>query len=865
MADDIASLGIRIDSSQAKSAAADLDRLSASGARAERSAAGIESAFAGLRGVLGGVSAALVVRRIVESADAWSNLTSRLKLATDAAGDFATAQAAIFDISQRTRVGLEQTTDLYASLARSTEDLGVSQSEVLGVTETINQALVVSGRNAQSAAAALVQLGQGFASGTLRGEELNSVLEQAPRLARAIADGLGVPIGQLRKLGQEGELTASKVFQALQRSAGDIQREFARMPLTVQQASTQAANSLLKFIGAVNETSGATASLAGVISGAASAISELADEVSKAARGEESVSGLASAFVGLSDLASAAGEAIGYTLDRVGEAVGLITDNTKEWGLSWEVVVDTVKVVWLNVKFVLEAIGREIAAVEAQLQALARLDFSGFSAISDAVTEDGKRAREELDKTVAAILATDSRLERRQLAAFNDMTANERQRLEGRLAPPRRRPGSGDDGKNADAIRKAQLAADLADYKRALQQFTAAFSANEAILDARRSAGLVDEKAYYDAKIGFVRLNTEAEVRALQQEKARLERENRRLTGKKDGDDRIKNLARIRDVQAEIDRLNVETAGKVEVLAIQQTAALEQVRIAYESAKAAADLYLQSIANANRRDLDGMGQGRLQREIDGRRNQRDDQLINRTADLNSQLRANQITQEQYDSYLQIEKDAHAAALEEDQRYWSEKLKKQGDWAVGASEALRNYLDDAHDVSSQVESLFTNAFQGMEDALVEFIKTGKLDFKSLADSIVADIARIIVKQQIANAVAAASEYFKGSSFGQAAGSFFSGLLGGRANGGPVQAGGLYEVNERGTPEVLSVGGRDFLMMGATGGNVKPTAAGAARTINVTNQFTINGPVDRRTQTQMAAEAAAAVSRAAARVS
>jgi tape measure domain-containing protein len=371
-------LTLAVDSRQVRTAASDLDRFSAAGRKTETATQGVARSFVGLRGALGGVSAALAARAIIQSADAYSNLNARLRLVTKSATEFAAAQKGVFDIAQGTRTGLTETADLFGSLSRATEELGVSQDAVLGVTETINQALQVSGTSAQGAAAALVQLGQGFSAGALRGEELNSVLEQAPRLARAIADGLGVPIGKLRELGAAGELTAEKVFKALEGSAEQLQREFNGLPLTVGAATTQASNSLIKLIGALDETTGASGGLASAIGGVAGFIGDLADEIGRLNSG------------GLIDLST---------------GVGLIAANVT-------IATTAVKVFAANVSFTLGGIGREFAAIFAQiglvaevlatppgdLIATARRNWRAFNAISEAVKEDGVRARRELDQ-----------------------------------------------------------------------------------------------------------------------------------------------------------------------------------------------------------------------------------------------------------------------------------------------------------------------------------------------------------------------------------------------------------------------------------------------------------------------------------
>jgi tape measure domain-containing protein len=277
---EVTQLVLSVDSRQVKNASGDLDRLSRSGQSAEKEAGALTRAYQGFGRAIGAVGLAVFSREVIQAADAYKNMNSRLQLVTSSMAELATAQQGVFDISQRTRVGLGETTDLFTSLARSTKTLGVSQEDLLKVTEGINQALIISGTSASSAQAALVQLGQGFASGTLRGEELNSVLEQVPRLSQAIADGLGVPQGELRKLGQEGQLTAEKVFRALQKSSTSLKDEFSKMPLTVEQATTQVGTSISRLIGIIDKATGATGLLASAISGIALGVDNLIDQAS---------------------------------------------------------------------------------------------------------------------------------------------------------------------------------------------------------------------------------------------------------------------------------------------------------------------------------------------------------------------------------------------------------------------------------------------------------------------------------------------------------------------------------------------------------------------------------------------------------
>lgn len=262
MSVDIATLGIKVDSSDIRGATSELKILVEVGTKAERATDGLKNSFGGLKTAIAGLGLGALLREAGQLADTYSNIRGRLSLVTSGTADLANVTQKLFDSAQRARVSFEATTDLYSSLARSTKALGTSQTDLLAVTETINKALIVSGASAATAEGALTQLGQGFASGTLRGDELNSVLEGTPRLAQAIADGMGVTVGQLRKLGGEGKITGETVFNALKGQKDAVEAEFAKMPVTIGQSFVQLRNEILKYVGEADTAGGTSAAFA---------------------------------------------------------------------------------------------------------------------------------------------------------------------------------------------------------------------------------------------------------------------------------------------------------------------------------------------------------------------------------------------------------------------------------------------------------------------------------------------------------------------------------------------------------------------------------------------------------------------------
>lgn len=211
---------------------------------------------------LGGQLLSGTIGDVTRTADAYENLAARIRLVSGEGAAFDAAFQGVFDVATRTSSALESTGTLFARIAQAGKDIGVSNQQALALTETINQAVQVSGASAASSDAALTQLIQGLQSGVLRGEEFNSVMEQAPRLATALADGLDVPIGQLRRLAETGQLTSTTVIQALRSQSEAVAKEFGALPATVGRAITNLSTEWTRFIGITNGSTGATTVIA---------------------------------------------------------------------------------------------------------------------------------------------------------------------------------------------------------------------------------------------------------------------------------------------------------------------------------------------------------------------------------------------------------------------------------------------------------------------------------------------------------------------------------------------------------------------------------------------------------------------------
>lgn len=214
-----------------------------------KSVGNTEKSFSSLTKVASALAAAISVQQIAEYGNAWVTVNNKLANSVRANEQLADVTQRVFNISQDTRSSLEATATLYGRLERSTRSAGTSTADLIKLTTTINKGLAVSGATTEEASSTMTQLSQALASGVLRGEEFNSISENGSRLAVALADSLGVTIGQLRGMAAQGKLTTEVVVNGLLKQSDAIAKEFANTALTMGQAFTVATNNITKFVG----------------------------------------------------------------------------------------------------------------------------------------------------------------------------------------------------------------------------------------------------------------------------------------------------------------------------------------------------------------------------------------------------------------------------------------------------------------------------------------------------------------------------------------------------------------------------------------------------------------------------------------
>lgn len=275
-----------------------------------------------LRNAFAFLGGALLVRELIELSDAFTNVQNRLRIVTSGVDGLNEATEELLRISNDTRVSFTATAELYTRTALAVRELGRSQEETLQFTESLNQAVILSGASAQEAQAGLIQLSQGLASGALRGDELRSVLEQLPVVADVIAKSMGVTRGELRELGKEGEITAEVILDAFKAARRELEGNFAKTVPTIGQSFTVLKNNLIVLVGGFQDTS--------------SSLSELILIVADAVEHFDDLLGILTNLGGVGKKVRESLHEIRVGLDEIDEAIAITEKSTATVGGTLE-------------------------------------------------------------------------------------------------------------------------------------------------------------------------------------------------------------------------------------------------------------------------------------------------------------------------------------------------------------------------------------------------------------------------------------------------------------------------------------------------------------------------------------------------
>lgn len=301
---------------------------------------------------------------LINLSDTWTQTTARLDRMNDGQQTTPEVQTMIFQAAQRSRGDYQDTADMAAKLGTLAGDAFDSTAEVVAFTEQINKQFALAGTSVQGAQAAMLQLTQAMSSGVLRGEELNSILEQAPTITKSIADYMGVTIGEMRNLASEGQITADVVKAAVFSAAEETNAAFEAVPLTFGQAMTMVKNEGLNalrpvleelnaflnsdigrdalngFIAAVRMGGGMLLWLVQLVESGAQFIADHWETVSNLLI--SLAGGVAAAMAVSAAITAASWLAANWPLVLIAGTVALVIYKAREMGATWEEIGSTV-------------------------------------------------------------------------------------------------------------------------------------------------------------------------------------------------------------------------------------------------------------------------------------------------------------------------------------------------------------------------------------------------------------------------------------------------------------------------------------------------------------------------------------------
>lgn len=741
-------------------------RLAAVGTTASASAQGVNL----LRSALGALGGALVLRQMLRMADSFTLIQNRLRLVTTGTENLTDVTKELLDISNRTRTAFQSNAELFNRVALASKELGVEQKQLLEFTESLNQAVILSGASATEASAGLIQLSQGLASGALRGDELRSVLEQLPAVADVIAKELGVTRGELRKMGQEGAITADIVLRAFANAREELKERFGTTVATVGQGFEVLKNNVIAFVGRLNQSVGATqtigralawvaenielvaklmgaAGLTGAVFLATSAIHAFTAAIAANPLGallvaltyavsllvmfRNDIKLSRNSIVSLGDFAAA-------TWERMREGAAVLMDLLRS-ALPW--LTDAWKTLFGDLEFSLEGFIRGSArALDKYIgfwTAVINVIKALWSGLGPAL----------LDLTISMMNGIIGIVEKglnRILGAFGALAS----KLPGRFGAAFEGLGEGQILPRIDNVAEGALEgldkAIVDGYAQGFESVTIfedavndLFDRAEVIAQERLANQTLTDAGGPTAPTGDGAPTSQGQSRALQLINKEINEQIELL--------RMSNAER--KIQGELRKKGV---ALIPAERAQYEALLRQHQVITQVSKA-----LDQVRGA---------------EID---------LAAAQAELNTQVEAGVITlAEAKQAYALLQDEVNATSLTVQ---------------AGFQRGLNQIGRTINDFASQTEATLVNAFSSAEDALVDFVTTGKVDFKSMVDSILGDLTRLLFRMALVKALGGAGG---GGALGAVAGAFG----GGRQHGGGVEPGKFYMTGEDG-PELF----------------------------------------------------------------
>lgn len=755
------------------------------------------------------LAAAMAAVKSAQMADEMRMLAAKVEVAAGSFESGASAMASLVSMSRITQTSVEANAEVFTRLNQSMLQMGGTQADTLRMTELLGKAIRVSGASAVEAKAAMLQFGQAMGSGKLQGDELRSLMETAPYLMQKLAQGIGVPIGALKKLGEEGKLTADVVANAFTKAATQIEADFQKFPQTLAAVMAAMEDAAKRANEKFDELSGASVAATGAAKGLGDVLDSLADQFG-AANTEAGSLGRNVAIKGWADTTRTA---ISYLVDGA------------------DVLWQTVSVLGRNVSYVFSGIGREIGGIGAQVTAVLRGDFAGAVAIGDAMASENEARKKELDASDKRALGRAKLAGQAMRDAWDAGAGGGRgvvnpQQAQSQLKAPKDTASEKKAADEAKKITSKALAAQVyydglvAENKTALEK-----------IDAEEQKALTENQK---------RRNDDGANAAIY-EKAKLEIQRRFNY------ERLQLTRKTADELAAIEDRNMQASAEARII-LTDSAEQKISLIREESIRKAEAGYKQGRLTFE--ESETAKTSAIQKAIEDQRalqlNRQSTQL--QTLQIKSTTSGGAQDQE---NYVQAKAAADMAAVEAARLLDLENSQIYADQKVAIEAKMHQDIDAIRSNANQAALTSSSDIFG---SLASIAKSGAGEQSGIFKALFAaqkafSIAQSIVSIQtgIANAAALPFPANLGAMAGVAAAtagivSTIAGanISGGRQYGGPVSASNLYRINEKGAPEMFTAANGNQYMMPTTSGRV--TAAdqvGGGMSVNIVVNNTAPG--------------------------
>lgn len=693
----------------------------------EKSLKGLASTGQGVTTALSGLFTAATVKSFTDLADAATNLQNKLNLVKQQ-GQTSTD---VFNLMAKTAMTLgsplEDVGNLFFRIANSTKDLGLAQTTQLRVTELLSKAFQTNGLSAAEAGSAMTQFSQALAKGTLNGDELNSILENAPPIAQAIADKFGVTTGALRTLGSQGKITSKDIIDAMLAAGNSIDKDFAQRIPTVENAWNRFKTTLTLTVADFDKNTQASARVSEAILILANAVIKVADFIKEWGGVIKYVVELFSAIMAFS--------AVGKVLSIAGAAItGFFTAIKSGFGLVKDVTVVTGKLITRGGELatavggwgkVFGAFGPRVAEVGKYFAQLAGTVATGLG-LEEFFDSDPVEKTNELIKENNTLLGLDN------VEASNKAKEASKARSE-------------QDLKGAEITRKA-----LTDITQAYADFNATFANQTAAI------GLGEQQSnLLNAQLEAAQKYSDA-VKKIKEDMLQSG-----LAGSAQEQEAIKKLTETYSIEiAKLPELAAAREQATRALNFDTDAIRTRITLENDLQKIQDDIAKSTMTEIEQKyyDIEAAAKASAKAAIEAEEARRKEKLD--PAEVQAY-------------YAEHMKGVEAMKLAQEQSYQASRS-----FETGWRQAFNAYSSEATNAANQAKQIFTTVTKGMEDLIVNFVKTGKFQWKDFLSSIAEMIIRSGIQKLIAEAFGGITG-FGGSNGGGGLGlgNIISGIFGG----------------------------------------------------------------------------------------